>query len=96
MVNSRPEPTRDALRQRLLDLLSRRITPEEAADWAAAWVRDASPDVKDQLVWDALKKLSGADLRVSPDEYLHSEPDFHAWLDELEEGEGACEADEIE
>jgi hypothetical protein len=28
--------------------------------------------------------LAGADLQTDPGEYLHHDPDFHAWLDEFE------------
>jgi hypothetical protein len=42
------------------------------------------PDVQDPVAWEGLKQLAGADLRVSPTEYLHGESDFHSWLDRLE------------
>lgn len=79
-----PAPTRAEVRERLLDLLSSRCTREEVADWAASWIREATPDVSDAVVWSALKELSGADLKSGPDEYLHEESDFHQWLDRLE------------
>lgn len=77
-------PSREVLRTRLLDLLAGRATREEVADWAVEWVRDPMPDVQDPIAWEALKQLAGADLRVSPTDYLHSEVDFHSWLDQLE------------
>lgn len=77
-------PSRDLLKARLLDLLAGRTTPEEIADWAVEWVRDPFPDVHDPVVWEALRQMAGADLRVSPTAYLHGESDFHAWLDTLE------------
>jgi len=81
-----PTPTRNEVRDRLLDLLSGRCTREEAADWAAPWIRESTPDVSDAVVWAALKQLSGADLKSGPNEYLHEESDFHQWLDRLEAG----------
>ena len=63
------------------------MTREEAADWAAAWVREPEPTVQDPVVWEALKQLSGADLRESPVDYLHSDADFHEWLDLVEEAD---------
>lgn len=77
-------PSREVLRARLLDLLAGRATREEVADWAVKWVRESMPDVQDPIAWEALKQLSGADLRISPTDYLHTEVDFHSWLDQLE------------
>lgn len=80
-----PSPSREHIRQQLLDLLAGRVSREEVADWASAWVRDPEPSVDDPVVWEALKQLSGADLRETPVDYLHSESDFHEWLDRVEE-----------
>jgi hypothetical protein len=77
-------PNREEVRQRLRDLLAGRLTREEVADWAATWVRQAEPAVHDLVVWDALKQLAGADLRSSPIDYLHTDSDFHDWLDRIE------------
>lgn len=44
-------PSRSAVRQRLLDLLARRATREEVADWAGAWVREEAPEVADTATW---------------------------------------------
>lgn len=79
-----PVPSRLEVRDRLLDLLSGRRTREEVADWAVVWVIQAEPDVDDQVVWDGLTALAGADLKVAPDTYLHNEADFHRWLDKVE------------
>lgn len=80
-----PAPGRDDVLQHLLDLLAGRLSREDVADWASAWVREPDPNVEDPIVWEALKQLSGADLRESPVNYLHSESDFHEWLDRVEE-----------
>lgn len=40
--------------------------------------------MEDPIVWNALRELSGADLMISPVDYLHGEDDFHQWLDRLE------------
>lgn len=81
------EPSREQIRQQLLDLLAGRLTREEVADWASEWVREPEPVVQDPVVWEALKQLSGADLRESPLDYLHSDADFHEWLDRVEEAD---------
>jgi hypothetical protein len=82
-----PEPSREEARAVLGDLLAGRLTREQAADWASPWVREQRPAVEDSKTWETLKRLAGADLRVSPVEYLHNESDFHAWLDEIEAGQ---------
>jgi hypothetical protein len=70
--------------QRLLGLLTGTAARADVADWASRWIRDDSDRVGDECVWRALKHLAGADLLAAPGVYLHTEPDFHRWLDELE------------
>ena len=79
-----PSPDRAAVRERLLDLLAGRESREGVATWASTWVTQDDPDVEDPIVWNALRELSGADLMISPVDYLHGEDDFHEWLDRLE------------
>lgn len=77
---------------RMLDLISGRSSREEVADWAAPWIVQPSPSVADPVVWRALQQLSGADLLNWPGEegeYLHSDVDFHGWLDQLETGDAS-------
>lgn len=81
-----PPPSRQEVKGRMLALLSGRRSREEVADWAAVWVCEPDPDVEDPAVWEGLISLSGADLMVAPGEYLHTEPDSHSWLDDLEAG----------
>jgi hypothetical protein len=77
-------PSRELVHERLLGLLSGRFSPDEVAEWAAPWVRDRNSGFVDPVVWRALIQLSGADVRESPVEYLHSVPDFQQWLSEFE------------
>ena len=76
-------PSRQDVKERLLALVSGAKSREEVADWAAEWVRQKNPG-GDSAVWSALCHLAGADLQTDPGEYLHHDPDFHAWLDEFE------------
>lgn len=80
-------PNRAAVRERLLDLLAGRASREEVSAWASTWVRQQDPVVEDHVVWQALRDLSGADLKVSPVDYFHGEGDFHEWLDRVEAGD---------
>jgi hypothetical protein len=82
-------PSVPQIRQALLDLLTGRRSREDVAGWAGQWVNASIPTVDDPVVWKALGELAGADLRVSPHEYLHSDADFHLWLDNLEVGSAA-------
>lgn len=88
MIETQP-PSRSDVRERLVGLLSQELTREDVADWAAEWVRQRDPGVADDAIWSALLHLSGADLQTDPGEYLHHEPDFHAWLDEFENADNA-------
>jgi hypothetical protein len=78
------DPSRDDVRRWLRDLIRETVSREEAADWASQYVRAADPGIEDEVVWRALVALAGADLKVSPDEYLHQDVDFRSWLDEVE------------
>ena len=77
-------PSRREVRQKFLDVLAGRISREDAASWADAWVDGPHPRVDDFVVWEALKDLSGIDLQVNPTDYLHNEADIHRWLDKVE------------
>lgn len=84
-----PSPERAAVRERLLDLLAGRASREEVAAWASTWVIQEDPAVEDPVVWNALCDLVGADLKISPVDYLHGEDDIHEWLDRVETGDEA-------
>lgn len=79
-------PSRPTVRAHLHDLATGKATREEVADWAQPWVIGAEPDVEvwDHVVWRALTQLCGADLRVSPTDYLHSILDFICWLNDFD------------
>jgi len=77
-------PSRQDVEQKLLGLLKGNVSREDVADWAAQWVRLECPGIEDRAVWSGLKHLAGADLKESPQSYLHHDIDFHAWLDELQ------------
>jgi hypothetical protein len=79
------EPTRDEVKQMLLDLIAGRRTPEEVADWASAKMAALeSVHVRDLELWHLITTLSGADLMTEPGVYLHSELDYRDWLHRLD------------
>lgn len=67
------------------DLIECRMSREDADRWAYARIRafDADelsfhPKADEDLLWDAISYLYGIDLKVSPDEYLHSISEIRA------------------
>jgi hypothetical protein len=86
-VTGASAPTRAEVREKLRQLLAGEMTRQEVSKWAHQWVAAKHPDVEDRVVWIALTRLGGADLRAGSDEFLYCEPDFHAWLDEVEDAD---------
>ncbi|WP_370414887.1 hypothetical protein [Streptomyces fradiae] len=68
-------------RRLLAGLISGQVDRAEAADWAMEKIRDESADYSSNAVlWTLLDRLAGADLKQSPESYLHGVEDFEAWL----------------
>lgn len=78
-------PSLADIRDMLRGLLAGRLSREEVSRWAHRWVGAAEPGIDDPVVWRSLTRLGGADLRAGADEYLYYDPDFHSWLDEVED-----------
>lgn len=87
-MNGSPAPSRQELREVMTALVRGERSREDASQWAGTWVLLDHPDVEDLVVRNGLKALLGADLRVSPTEYLHSDIDFQNWLSAFEEAAG--------
>ncbi|MBB5856680.1 hypothetical protein ACFQ05_27710 [Amycolatopsis umgeniensis] len=77
-------PTRAEVREVLKALVDGAITSERASDWARPWIVEDVHRVDDDLVWQALDRLFGADLMTSPAGHLHGPVDFRAWLAEFD------------
>ncbi|MFB9688464.1 hypothetical protein [Amycolatopsis plumensis] len=67
----------------LSGLAAGRLTAVEASDWAGQWV-GSDCEVEDDLVFDAIQNLWGADMPVAPGKYLYGPLDFRAWLADFE------------
>jgi hypothetical protein len=80
-----PSPTLQETREKLLGLLSGRYSRDEVRDWAWPWVITDDPHVDDRVLWRVVTAMAAVDTPADPDGYLFWEPDFHAWLDELEQ-----------
>ncbi|WP_410578588.1 hypothetical protein [Amycolatopsis sp. lyj-108] len=84
MRESAQVPTRVEVRKVLEDLATGAVTRAEASDWARPWIVEVAHRIDDGLVWDALDWLFGADLMISPADYLHGPVDFRSWLVEFD------------
>jgi hypothetical protein len=79
-------PSRDVTLKVLKDLADGKISREDAADWASEWVRQVDEsdfDIDDEIVWDAIETLSGADMKTIDRPYLFDSVDFRAWYEEF-------------
>jgi hypothetical protein len=71
----------------LLSLASGFISPGAASEWALRIMDSDAPELRDERVWTALDRLSGADLMAGPGRYLHGKEDFGSWASEFDGGE---------
>jgi hypothetical protein len=74
-----------SVRQVFMDLLSGRLSREQADRWAHAVVQKAENDLlvfcppgDRQRIWAGVMYLYGVDSRETPDVYLHSDEDIRA------------------
>jgi hypothetical protein len=77
-------PTSEATREKLLGLLSGRYSRDVIVNWARPWVIADDLHVDDMVLWGVITAMGAVDTPADPDGYLFWEPDFDAWLDELE------------
>jgi hypothetical protein len=73
-------PSRAEVRDMLRALVNGESTPARASDWATPWVTEEAGDVRDEIVWAALDRLSGSDIETAPGVRLYGPEDFRAWL----------------
>lgn len=78
-------PSLAQIADQLRGLLSGTIRRGEASAWAARWLTADNPGIEDDVAWQALERIGGADLPGGETEYLFQEADFHAWLDDVED-----------
>ena len=76
-------PSREEVKQRLLDLADGKTGRDEVEDWAAEFViydnAQLYPEIDDSEVWNALVAMAGCATLVAPDDYLYGAEDFRAW-----------------
>ena len=73
----------------LEDLLEKRRSREEIAEWASALRRaedagtlDYVPPTDEERIWQGIQYLMGVDLRDGPRSYLHTQEDFERFADQ--------------
>lgn len=81
------EDLEESVRAHLFSLASGSISPEAASAWALRVMDSDAPELRDERIWTALDRLSGADLMEGPGQYLHAKADFDAWASEFGGGE---------
>lgn len=71
--------TIDEVREIFRELISGKISREEADRWAYERMRafdsdslEFEPIIDEEFLWSAIQYLYGVDTKVSPNEYLHS------------------------
>ena len=79
----------DEVNSKFDSLLSESVSREEISDWARetreahdAGSLDFSPPSEQSRIWDAILYLEGVDLKVGPQEYLHSTGDFRTFFED--------------
>jgi hypothetical protein len=78
-------PTKKEIQQKLHELVEHPELRGIVANWAIKFIfDDRDAPIKDDLVWNYLKILAGADLMDSPSTYLHGVEDFISWLNDFE------------
>lgn len=82
---------RQDVKARLVSLVDESGNPAEVADWAMALIENGDPELRDEKVWRALERMSGADLMTAPGTYLHGPQDFEIWLADFIERQPACD-----
>ena len=78
-------PSLTQIADRLRNLLSGALGRREASAWASRWLTADDPGIHDDVAWQALERIGGADLPGAETAYLFNEADFHVWLDEVED-----------
>ncbi|MFC5831851.1 hypothetical protein [Nonomuraea insulae] len=77
-------PARAEIEARFVGLLYGATTRDEVDRRAAQWVCAEVGEVDDDLVWWALERLYGIDLRTDAEgEYLHDDDQIAGWLSEF-------------
>jgi hypothetical protein len=78
-------PTRDEAREKLIGLLNGRYSRDEIHNWARQWVVVMRDPLEDRELRRVIEGMAAVDTPGGPDRnFLFTEPDFHAWLDQLE------------
>lgn len=78
-------PSRVQVRAWLAQLANGSVSREAASDLARPWAVEREAEVEDEIVFNALARLLGADLPTLDRLYLFGPEDFRHWLAEYDE-----------
>lgn len=76
----------EQIRERLSGLVSGTLDVDAVADWAVQLKERDDPAWADDRLWSALDKLSMADSRTGPEDFLYGRDDFIDWLNDFDAG----------
>lgn len=76
------QPSLQNIIGKLHDILNHRLTREQVADWAMAFIKNDEVDIKDFNAWELLKQVGAIDIMESPNNYLYSVEDIKQWITE--------------
>ncbi len=76
-------PNRAEVKVLIMDLIERRRTRNNIAQWASRFMEDTAV-VDDPLVLQAITRLSRVNLLGGTDPYLYNTDDFMKWLKQLD------------
>ena len=77
------QPTRDEITKKINMVLEGSITRESVYDWATGYIsNDEEINIDDLEAWHYLVAISNIDEMISPNEYLYSEEDIRAIVNE--------------
>ncbi|RNG24141.1 DNA-binding protein [Streptomyces botrytidirepellens] len=76
---------RQEITKKLAELTQDAGKSEDISNWAISVMQGGDTSLLDPKVWEALDRMSGADLMSGPNTYLHSREDFSEWLRDFTE-----------
>ena len=76
-------PSRAEVLEVLRRLVEGTLEREDASSWASPWVTNDDVEFA-PAVWQALERLSGADMISTDRPYLYGPEDFRDWYDTLD------------
>lgn len=81
----RRQPTANEITINLYKVLEGKLQRSSVADWAMEYIRNDDVEVNNISDWDLLKLVGSLDLFSMCNEYLYTNDDILAWINEYKE-----------